>query len=68
VWLEVDHFVRVYFSEAEKKESRLMAYICDFKRQLDYLFQLINNISVQNLTQVGKSHQIKSNQIKSNQI
>ena len=29
-----------------------MAYISDFGRQLDYLFQLITNISVHNLTQV----------------
>lgn len=42
-------------TEVEKKESRLMAYICDFGRQLDYLFQLISNISVQNLTQENVS-------------
>lgn len=45
--------IYVYFPEMDKKESKLMAYICDFSRQLDYLYKLITIISVQNLTQVG---------------
>ena len=40
-------------AEMDKKESKLMSYICDFSRQLDYLYKLITNISVQNLTQVS---------------
>ena len=41
--------------ELDKKECRLMTYISDFNRQLDYLYKLITNISVQNLTQVSRS-------------
>ena len=35
-----------------KKESKLLMYIGDFSRQLDYLHKLITIIDVQNLTQV----------------
>ncbi|KAK7115154.1 short transient receptor potential channel 4-associated protein-like isoform X2 [Littorina saxatilis] len=41
--------------EMDKKDSKLMSYICDFSRQLDYLYKLISNISVQNLTQENVS-------------
>ncbi|KAL8560898.1 hypothetical protein ACOMHN_059082 [Nucella lapillus] len=52
--LSLEHF-RTEGREVEKKESRLIAYISDFKRQLDYLYKLITNISVQNLTQENVS-------------
>lgn len=42
-------------TEMDKKDSKLMAYICDFGRQLDYLYKLITIISVQNLTQENVS-------------
>ena len=38
-----------------KKESKLVDYIGDFTRQLEYLVKLINNISVQSLTQENVS-------------
>ncbi|RUS72825.1 hypothetical protein EGW08_019418 [Elysia chlorotica] len=38
-----------------RKESKLVGYIGDFTRQLEYLFKLINNISVQTLTQENVS-------------
>ncbi|XP_005093557.1 short transient receptor potential channel 4-associated protein isoform X2 [Aplysia californica] len=41
--------------KGEKKESKLVNYIGDFSRQLDYLYKLINIISVQNLTQENVS-------------
>lgn len=34
-----------------KKENKLLMYIGDFNRQLDYLYKLIKIINVQNLTQ-----------------
>lgn len=52
--LSLEHF-RAEGRELEKKESRLIAYISDFNRQLDYLYKLITNISVQNLTQENVS-------------
>ncbi|KAI8746483.1 short transient receptor potential channel 4-associated protein-like isoform X1 [Biomphalaria glabrata] len=39
----------------EKRESRLVSYIGDFSKQLEYLYKLINIISVQNLTQENVS-------------
>ena len=41
------------FSEYINKESKLLMYIGDFSRQLDYLHKLITIIDVHNLTQVG---------------
>ena len=43
----------VSIAEDAKKENKLLMYIADFKRQLDYLYKLIKIINVQNLTQVG---------------
>ena len=40
---------------ALRKESKLVGYIGDFRRQLEYLNKLINNISVQSLTQENVS-------------
>ena len=37
-----------------KKENKLLMYIGDFHRQLDYLYNLIKTINVQNLTQVRR--------------
>ncbi|BFZ19838.1 hypothetical protein BsWGS_22876 [Bradybaena similaris] len=39
----------------ERRESKLVNYIGNFTRQLDYLYRLINIISVQNLTQENVS-------------
>lgn len=39
----------------ERRESKLVSYIGNFSRQLDYLYKLINIISVQNLTQENVS-------------
>lgn len=39
-------------SDYAKKENRLLMYIGDFNKQLDYLYKLIKIINVQNLTQV----------------
>ncbi|XP_059171134.1 short transient receptor potential channel 4-associated protein-like isoform X2 [Physella acuta] len=41
--------------KVEKRESKLVGYIGDFSRQLEYLYKLINIISVQNLTQENVS-------------
>ena len=41
-----------YLSEYVRKESKLLMYIGDFSRQLDYLHKLITIIDVHNLTQV----------------
>ncbi|KAH9509476.1 Short transient receptor putative channel 4-associated protein [Bulinus truncatus] len=41
--------------KVERRESRLVSYIGDFSRQLEYLYKLINIISVQNLTQENVS-------------
>lgn len=40
------------FSDYAKKENKLLMYIGDFNKQLDYLYKLIKIINVQNLTQV----------------
>lgn len=42
-------------SGSDSKDSKLVGYIGDFHRQLDYLYKLINIISVQNLTQENVS-------------
>ena len=39
----------------DQKDSKLVNYIGDFQRQLDYLYKLINIITVQNLTQENVS-------------
>ncbi|CAL1542010.1 unnamed protein product [Lymnaea stagnalis] len=41
--------------KGEKRDSKLVGYIGDFSRQLEYLYKLINIISVQNLTQENVS-------------
>lgn len=43
-------------SDYAKKENRLLMYIGDFNKQLDYLYKLIKIINVQNLTQVKKKY------------
>ena len=48
------NFVSIFLSsEYAKKQSKLLKYIADFDRQLEYLYKLINIINVQNLTQVS---------------
>ncbi|XP_053402088.1 short transient receptor potential channel 4-associated protein-like isoform X2 [Mercenaria mercenaria] len=42
-------------SDYVRKDSRLLMYIGDFSRQLDYLYKLITIIDVQNLTQENVS-------------
>ncbi|KAK3086456.1 hypothetical protein FSP39_018709 [Pinctada imbricata] len=43
------------YMEYAKKENKLLMYISDFNRQLDYLYKLIKIINVQNLTQENVS-------------
>ncbi|KAK6185325.1 hypothetical protein SNE40_007584 [Patella caerulea] len=58
--LSLEHFTNKEkcdesYAEYAKKESKLLMYIGDFDRQLDYLYKLIKIISVQNLTQENVS-------------
>ncbi|ESO95002.1 hypothetical protein LOTGIDRAFT_215160 [Lottia gigantea] len=56
--LSLEHFTnreKYSYAEYAKKESKLLLYIGDFNRQLDYLYKLIKIISVQNLTQENVS-------------
>ncbi|XP_041375962.1 short transient receptor potential channel 4-associated protein-like [Gigantopelta aegis] len=55
--LSLEHFIAEDKCEPEyaRKESKLLKYISDFDRQLEYLYKLINIINVQNLTQENVS-------------
>lgn len=53
--LSLEHFSEDDQYDDFRKDNRLLGYIADFKRQLDYLRKLINTISVQNLTQENVS-------------
>jgi len=60
--LSLEHFrtegsekVSLALGLLDQKDSKLVNYIGDFQRQLDYLYKLINIITVQNLTQENVS-------------
>lgn len=55
--LSLEHLMNeeVVFMDYAKKENKLLMYIGDFNRQLDYLYKLIKIINVQNLTQENVS-------------
>ncbi|XP_056008894.1 short transient receptor potential channel 4-associated protein-like [Ostrea edulis] len=55
--LSLEHLMNeeTAFMDYAKKENKLLMYIGDFNRQLDYLYKLIKIINVQNLTQENVS-------------
>ncbi|XP_046354542.1 short transient receptor potential channel 4-associated protein-like isoform X1 [Haliotis rubra] len=53
--LSLEHFTNEDNGEYAKKDCKLLTYIGNFQRQMEYLYKLIHIINVQNLTQENVS-------------